>query len=176
MTWPWNYTGLNAAGIDGRQVLSYGDEATYIAAAKFLDHGPVEDWGCGPAYAKRFFSHPYLGVDGAAGPADVIADLRTYTSNAYGILLRHVLEHNFEWEQILWNALASCERLALVMFTPFGEATKQIAWNAGYEVPDISFRKQDLIRHFQRFSEEAFPTGETIFYVQVSEEKCDTPS
>jgi hypothetical protein len=153
----------------------YGaDDLSYRKAAQFLDGGPVEDWGCGTAYARQFFTHPYTGVDGTADFCDVVADLRIYRSHTYGILLRHVLEHNFEWRRILENALASCQRLALVIFTPFEETTRQIAWNQGVEVPDLSFRKQDLTECLPRYTEESFAsrTGyntETIFYVHCTD-------
>ncbi len=154
----------------------YGwDDTTYIHAANFLDFGPVEDWGCGGSYARKFFKNQYIGVDGTNDFCDICADLRTYKSNTYGILLRHVLEHNLEWRPILENALVSCERLALVIFTPFGDETKQIAWNEPWGVPDMSFKKSDITDYFSKYewSEETIDkagsvyNAETIFYVTI---------
>lgn len=166
------------------QIRYGGDDLSYRKAAEFLDDGPVEDWGCGAAYAKRFFKCHYTGIDGAPGFADKVADLRTYTSTTNGILVRHVLEHNLEWERILVNALASARKVALVIFTPFGNKTKQIAWNSGYEVPDISFRKEDLTRHFAAYREETFKSvtqygQETVFYIYTrggKEKRRQVPS
>jgi len=158
----------------GKEQFSYGDDdQSYRKAAEFLDDAPlleVEDWGCGTAYAKRFFRCRYVGVDQAPGFADRIADLRYYDTEAHGILLRHVLEHNVEWPRILRNALKSADKLALVIFTPFAETTRQIAWNPGYNVPDISFRREDLTDHFNSYKSETFSSStqygtETIFYV-----------
>jgi hypothetical protein len=43
----------------------YGDDESYRKAIEFLDGpGVLEDWGCGPAYAKRFVKQAkYIGVD-----------------------------------------------------------------------------------------------------------------
>lgn len=153
----------------------YGDETSYKKAMEFLD-GPytIEDWGCGTAWARRFVHRGrYVGIDGSWSlHCDQVADLRTYRSSADAILMRHILEHNFGWKKILENALASFRRrFALVVFTPFGEETRQIAttWET---VPDISFRKADLLELLQPFpfSEESLETGtqygrEHIFYI-----------
>src|ERR1043166_2552859 len=83
----------------------YGDELSYIKASRFLSgHGRIEDWGCGTAWARRYFTN-YLGIDGTAGFADIVADLRTYHSSPECIHLRHVLEHNLEWALIFENAV-----------------------------------------------------------------------
>jgi len=156
---------------DGR----YGDNDTsYEKAAAFLNEGSVEDWGGGTGYAKRFFiNQQYSNVDGTNDYCDVYVDLREYKSKVQNILMRHVLEHNVDWKKILLNALESCNKLALVIFTPFGEETKQIAWVVGQEVPDISFRKSDITDCFEgrKWLEETFESEgsvyktETIFYV-----------
>lgn len=167
----WNYR-------DVEEPYPYADsELTYEKAIGFLDgEGVLEDWGCGTAYAKRFVRRArYVGVDGSPSKFnDVTADLREYTSEADYILLRHVLEHNLEWERVLDNALRSArKRLAVVTFTPFGAETKVIAWNPGFfEVPDISFRKEDLTARFPSFTEETFETRsqywtETVFYIST---------
>lgn len=124
----------------------YGDETTYKKAAAFLDgHGGLEDWGCGTCYARRYFHHSrYTGVDGSGPFADIIADLRFYTSRSDCILIRHVLEHNSEWKAILSNAVASFQnRMVLATFTPFGPTTKNIRINRN-GICDISFRKAEL--------------------------------
>jgi len=63
----------------------------------------------------------YIGIDGSDTPfASRIADLRTYRSKAEGILIRHVLEHNYDWEAILAGAVESFQKkLCLILFTPF---------------------------------------------------------
>lgn len=166
----WDYVGLT-------EPLRYGDDLTYIKAIEFLDGpGVLEDWGCGSGYARKFVKQAkYVGIDGSDSKwCTIQADLRKYISNPDYILLRHVLEHNIEWEKVLANAIESFyKRLALVIFTPFSETTHQIAWNEACGVPDISFRKEDLMEHFGRcrWREEFFRTEtqykeETIFYVE----------
>jgi hypothetical protein len=166
--WEWRYR--NSAPFP------YADTPSYAKATEFLrGHGLVEDWGCGAAWARRFFEE-YRGVDGSAGHADLVCDLRKYRSRVPCILMRHVLEHNLEWERVLRNALQSFEkRMVLVIFTPFGETTHQIAshWDG---IPDISFNRQELVRHFAglTYSEESFPSStvygkEHIFYLRPGE-------
>lgn len=126
----------------------YGDDASYRMAIEFLD-GPyiLEDWGCGLAWARRFVKRArYIGLDGSWSlHADKIVDLRKYTSQAEAILLRHILEHNWDWRLILENALQSYrKKFCLVMFTPFSETTHSIGTSFD-TVPDLSFRKQDLL-------------------------------
>ena len=153
----------------------YGDVLSYEKAAAWLGTGPVEDWGGGPGYARRYFPNGYKLVDGTPGyGADVVTDLTGYVSKCDAILMRHVLEHNVDWRLILENALASCKRLALVIFTPFANTTYVIAWNENVvpKVPDISFERSDLTNMFTEFTEETFRSDtqygqETIFYVRT---------
>jgi hypothetical protein len=69
-------------------------------------------------------------------------------------MLRHVLEHNDNWEKVLQNALESFgKKLFLCLFTPLGEVTKEIAHNKhlGVDVPDISFCRHDIEKHLADF-------------------------
>jgi hypothetical protein len=150
----------------------YGVEVTYRKALAFIDNGPIEDWGCGTAYAKKLVKSQYTGIDGTPDYCDVVADLAKYKSNTHGILLRHVLEHNFRWEDVLKNAIASCKKLSIVVCTPFAETTRLLSFDE-YGIPIFSFRKEDLTQHFPNYTEETV-TGEawgqqcteTIFYVE----------
>ena len=159
-------TGANAAGF-------YGVEETYKKAAAFLDDGPVEDWGCGKAYARKFFTQHYTGIDGTPDGCDTVVDLTKYASNVHGILLRHVLEHNFEWEKVLKNALGSAEKLAIVVCTVFSDET-HLLYIDDWGIPIFSFREEDLTKHFSSFTKEVV-TGEgqgqqcseTVFYVRT---------
>ncbi len=166
----WNYTHVDQ--------FAYGDETSYRKGMAFLDgHGMIEDWGCGTAWAKRFATQSaYLGIDASKSRfVDKVADLRTYKSTADCIFMRHVLEHTEDWNTILTNAIGSFQRrMALVIFTPFGDQTRQIAMWSG--IPDISFRKEDLTNCFRdlRFSEESLLTNtqygmERIFFIEKAE-------
>lgn len=135
--------------VDDLGAFRYADTVTYQMAADFLaDVDEVEDWGCGTAGFKRFYSGTYIGVDGSKTPwSDRIVDLCDYTSSVNGIVMRHVLEHNYQWQSILDNALHSfISKFCLVIFTPFSETTHELANNRahGIDVPDLSFRKKDI--------------------------------
>ncbi|MGH3115983.1 MAG: hypothetical protein ACRDQ2_02510 [Gaiellales bacterium] len=148
-------------------------------------HGDIEDWGCGTGFARRFATRSaYTGIDGSESRfTDKVADLRAYTSDVDCILIRHVLEHNHDWRAILTNAVGSFRlRMALVIFTPFQERTRQIAtWPSG--IPDIGFRKDDLIEVFQHlpYAEESLQTAtqyktEHIFYIEKAASTADAAS
>lgn len=151
-----------------------GDDITYEKAMTFLNDCPlIEDWGCGFGYAKRFCKTQYRGIDGSKGPlTDQVADLREYKSEADGIMLRHVLEHNHDWKKVLENAVASFKKkLVIILFTPLVANTKQIANNGG-NIPDISFRKEDILGFLKglQIKEEVLRTKtqygiEFVFYV-----------
>jgi len=173
--WYWNYEHLS-------EPFAYGPDTTYEAAAKFLDGGPVEDWGCGTGYARKFFPKGYVGIDLAPPFSDVCTDIRNRLSLSH-VLLRHVLEHNEDWERILKNALfwkratqdSARRKVAIVIFTPFSDRTHVIGMSRKEgctPVPDISFRKEDLTRHFPQYKEQEFETGiaygkETLFCVTI---------
>lgn len=168
--WKKNYEGLS-------EIKTYADETSYRLAADFLaDVAPVEDWGCGSGGFRLFCKSEYIGVDGTKNPfVDKVVDLATYTTEAEGILLRHVLEHNPAWEKILANALSSFgKKLCIAVFTPFAEETKVIKYYKKMDVVDISFNRDDLIRHFEPFkwtSEEDLKTDsqygiEHVFYLE----------
>jgi hypothetical protein len=131
----------------------YADSTTYLMAAAFLaDVEEVEDWGCGGGGFRRFCISPrYIGLDGSKTPyADKIVDLCTYRSTAAGIMMRHILEHNYEWEKVLDAALQSFQKkFCLILFTPFVAQTKAIADNRRYgiDVPDLAFKREDIERH-----------------------------
>jgi len=164
----WNYSKV----VPGEK---YGDDdVTYEKGMGFLgDCKLVEDWGCGTGYAKKFCKSTYRGIDGSKGPeTEVVADLREYRSQADGIFMRHVLEHNHDWKKVLENAIASFkEKFVLILFTPLSPVTKQIATNWS-EIPDLSFRKEDITGPLKDFhvTEEVLRTKtqygiEFVFYV-----------
>ena len=83
---------------------------TYGIAAEFLrDCSFVEDWGCGMGWMRTLVSpERYRGIDGTKTPfSDAVVDLVKYRSKVSAVFMRHVLEHNYRWADILDNALAS---------------------------------------------------------------------
>lgn len=135
-----------------------GDSISFSKGFEWLQScKTIEDWGCGAGGFKRLFhsSIPikYIGLDGSDTPfADQKLDLiyyrRTDNDLVPGIFMRHVLEHNYQWKDILLNALSSfSEKFCLILFTPFSDSdTKEIAHNAphGVDVPDLSFNLNEI--------------------------------
>jgi hypothetical protein len=109
----------------------YGsDDTTYVRAGLYLSGpGLVEDWGCGTTYARRFIGAPYRGVDGLWSRfADEQADLAVPRQPVPKILMRHVLEHNWNWREILVNMLASfTDRAVLILFLRPGEKDRNVS-------------------------------------------------
>lgn len=150
--WVWNKLYAKDAN---RQM--FGDDTTAKIAAKwFAGLTTIEDWGCGHGGFKLYLppSTQYIGIDGSnSRHADIISDLEYFhSSNPDGILLRHVLEHNRNWELILKNALKSFEKkLCIILFTPFtNNETKVIAeyknfFDGGMDIYDIAFKKLDIL-------------------------------
>jgi hypothetical protein len=106
----------------------YANAVTYLMAAAFLaDVDEVEDWGCGGGGFRRFCLSPrYIGLDGSRTPfADKIVDLCTYSSKVPGIMMRHLLEHNYDWEKILISAVRSFEQKFCLRFFLSGAKTSR---------------------------------------------------
>jgi len=134
---------------------SYGSTETYQIGADFLaDCDTIEDWGCGKGFMRTLVDPKrYRGIDGSKTRfADEVVDLVGYRSSVDGVFMRHVLEHDWRWAQILSNAVESAQRkLVLVLFTPMVDVTHEIAWNEDPGVPDISFALSDLEMFLERF-------------------------
>jgi hypothetical protein len=134
--------------------LCYGAPETYRLAAEWMNGcARVEDWGCGGGGLRNHIDGAvvYVGVDGSGTPfADVAADLTQYRSESDGIVLRHVLEHNYQWRLILANAIASFTgRLCVVLFTPIVGDTHVLHVEPDYgDVPVIAFSLADLLELF----------------------------
>jgi hypothetical protein len=153
--WYWKHKLRSYIPFLKKNVPIYGDSTTYQVAAEFLsDVSEVEDWGCGLGGFRRFCKTKYVGVDGSwTASCDRVVDLATYRSSTDGILLRHVLEHNYEWRTILQNAVASFRRkMCVVIFTPFSDRTHDIHWWPELQVPDISFDREELLGYFAGLS------------------------
>lgn len=178
---------------------TYGDDITYRMGAEWLrGSNIVYDWGCGKGGFVYVASgmmkewplldtFPVLGIDGSKTPfADITTDLVTYRVNLSGfskdfkasVFMRHVLEHNRKWIDILTNAIASFNhRMVLVLFTPLQEETHEIAWNVDPGVPDIGFAAADIEWIFENhglsYTRGTYKTGtqygeETVFFVEKS--------
>lgn len=161
-----------------REPWPYGDTTSYAIGAAWLERcALVEDWGCGSGWLRTLVPPDrYRGVDGSASPfCDEVVDLVAYRSRVPAIFMRHVLEHNYAWKQIVDNAVASfTERMALVLFTPERAATEEIAFQPDIGVPDIAFRLADITDRFpqdvtftvQRISSATQYGSETILLLE----------
>lgn len=160
------------AGLQADDPQPYGDSFSYALAADFLqDCSSVEDWGCGKGWFRTLLQGgpKYIGIDGSQTPfADVVADLTEYLSNPDGILIRHVLEHNYQWADILANAVQSARRkLCIVLFTPCSPETHEIAFTEDVGVPDLSFDLADICDRMGGFDVE---TERIVTATQYGEE------
>jgi hypothetical protein len=152
---------------------AFGDDVSYKLGADFIGELPVEDWGCGLGWFRKFAKGPYTGVDGSHSMFnDVTADLREYRSDTPALFMRHVLEHNpFEWPVIVDNAVASfTQRMVLVVFTPFEDF--QILLKDA-DPPDVSLSWSDLTNRFKacHWTHEKVETATTygiehVFYLE----------
>lgn len=132
----------------------YGDSPSYQLIADEVENLDVADWGCGKGWLRTLIAADrYRGVDGSHSPfADEVADLAVYVEPSEAVVLRHVLEHDARWQQILRNAASAAERvIVIVLFTPTGDETRQIAWNDDPGVPDLSFDLDDILRELDGF-------------------------
>ena len=150
---------------------SLGSELTYKIGMSFLeDCDIVEDWGCANGYAKQFCKSPtYIGLDGSKNIcSNNLVDLRYYSSNVNGIFIRHVLEHNAEWQLILENVLKSFTKKASLIFGgPWKEITHIKDIIADREIVNMGFRKNDIIDMLQSVNFVDFSIeGEHVFLMQ----------
>ena len=147
---------MNAGYWDGGyelwpQAVPYGSTETYEQTVPWLAEtcAVIEDWGAGPCWGRRWVPETvaYRPIDWSAVAVakwgGQVADLAGYRSDADGILIRHVLEHNHAWAAILDNALASFrKRMCLVTFIPFSAASHMQAPDS--PGLDWSFARADL--------------------------------
>lgn len=149
----WNqwYSNLN-------NMEAYGDTSSYRLGADFLsDCSEIEDWGCGKGWFRTVIpsTSKYVGLDGSHNKfVDKHVDLESYRSSVEGIFMRHVLEHNYGWENVLSNAVQSfSKKMVLVLFTPWSNGeTKQIGFTDSVGVPDLSFAKTDIEKHLEKLN------------------------
>jgi hypothetical protein len=142
----------------------YGGPESYQRIAEFVaDCATVADWGCGGGGLRPYIQPPerYFGIDGSASPyADLVADLRNLLVTSDAVVLRHVLEHNDEWERVLANAVDSAQRkLAIVLFTPLRDETTVLLREPHHgDVPVIAFAVRDIAAHTLGWEVEAWDT------------------
>lgn len=164
---------------DNPSAFLYGETVTYKKAADFLiTCKVVEDWGCGGGGFLRFRTDA-IGVDGSDTKfaTKKFIDLKTYTTECDGIHLRHVLEHNYSWKDILRNALSSAkEKVVITFFIPVQDIpeTVEVTYNP-IGVPDLKISKKefyDVLKEFKptEIVKESFVTGtqynnEEIYYI-----------
>jgi GT2 family glycosyltransferase len=155
----------------------YGDETTYRLGAAFLEPcSLVEDWGCGLGWMARHVGpERYRGVDGSSTRfATVHADLATYRSDADGIFIRHVLEHDDRYGRILANALQSfgC-RLVLVIYTPLSDELRELGIDRESGIRELALPRGEIASAldqfhwtFERVRSDTAYGCESVYYVE----------
>lgn len=137
---------------EAKEPRPFANTVTYELGAEWLDGLDIEDWGCGMGWLRTLVPPGrYRGIDGSRSKfVDEVVDLAEYRSRTPGLFMRHVLEHDFRWRQILDNAIASfSERMFLVLFIPLSEETRDLTpGDNSPNVPNFTFRLQDLTDRF----------------------------
>lgn len=131
------------------QPTRYGnDDTSYKLAAEFLDAvpGEVRDWGCGTCYAQQFIKSPYQGMDGCDSEfCDFHVDLALFKTSTPKALMRHVLEHNWDWKEILENMLNCFTiRAVLILFIPLAHEEENLSLNGDFNWPTLALRGSDF--------------------------------
>ena len=157
----------------GLQHPMYGTADTYqLAAAWLADCADVADWGGGTGALGHFLprSVRYRVVDGTLQTTDqALFDLETFREPADGIALRHVLDINLGWREILINALGAFRRrMVVITFTPDARETTVRKFKSGW--PILHFDPADLRARLQPYvvRDEAVMTShpERIYYLE----------
>lgn len=122
MAGKWDYSGVDS--------VCYSDskQESYKKAGEFFGESPVEDWGGGTGWAKRYIKGKYRNIDGSPHKnVDEVVDLADYTSTGWNILIRQVLGCAGEvWKKILANALKSFDKkLCVIISTPLVDSTRE---------------------------------------------------
>lgn len=160
-----------------------GDETSYAMGTEWLRNCSfVEDWGCGTGCFSRLMKavNPQarvIGLDGSPRDGAIEVDLVHHLSQIRpdGIFMRHVLEHNWRWREILDNALQSFKlRMALVLFTELEDVDRNI-YDHPIGVPVLCLSRRDLEERLNRnglqFQATTFSSGtefgsETIYRIE----------
>ena len=162
---------------DTPSAFHYGDTNTYTLAANFLkDCQDVEDWGCGAGGFLRFRPDA-IGVDGSDTKFAINrnVDLKTYKSSCDGVHIRHVLEHNYNWDSILRNALSSARlKAVLTLFIPLSDSdTSEVNHNGKYgvDVPDIAISRKEFMGIVDSFSPASILEEEIVSHTSYGVEQ-----
>ena len=151
----WDYSLVADVCYSDSKCISYKKAAEFLGPTE-----PVEDWGGGTGWAKRYFTGSYINIDGSAHRnVDVIADLVKYTSSIDNILLRQVLGSNPEWQQILKNVKRSFKKkLCIVVCTELVDETtfgsvRPVCSAEGViieekTIQEVLFNKHDILDYF----------------------------
>lgn len=175
--------------LDVTNPVVYGDRITYMAAAKFLsDCAEVEDWGCGSG-GFMYYRPDAIGVDGSdtVFAKKKFVNLCEYFTHCESIHIRHILEHDIGWQQILKNAVQGATRkLVVTMFLIPVECETHIREQGGASGVDDSVvtlqisRKEfmDILNDdkIESIESKVLNTGscygtEEIFYITMKQKK-----
>lgn len=132
----------------------YGTADTYQMAAEWLkDCADVADWGGGTGMFRNYLPATvrYAIVDGTLQSTEQrLVDLEQHAEPADGILIRHVLDINLGWREILDNAVkAFRRRMVVITFTPDRAESRVMKMKSGW--PVIHFNPADIRERLRPF-------------------------
>ena len=145
----------------------------------------IEDWGCGVTALRKYIDPRirYIGLDGSdTGYQTRLVDLTTYKSNVDAIFMRHVLEHNWAWQQMLQSVLLSFQKRAIVIvFTPWSDDAAMHKVLNQHEmhsenkegqrvvIPDLALPKAVFMRIISDCQEQMLRTEQTVLKYKMEE-------
>lgn len=146
----------------------------------------LEDWGCGVCILGKYLRKDieYLGVDGSPVNSPfktVVSDLRNHKSTPDAVYIKHVLEHNPEWETILRNFLTSFKKLGMIIiFTPMSSTDKDVVLKSVFsgtnenkdhvDIPDISISKSKFEKILDEYENITYTSSSTQWSSQYQVE------
>lgn len=151
----------------------YGTADTYRRAAEWLsvDCASIADWGGGNGFFRTFLPGHirHVVIDGTWQTTEqVLTDLSLYKVPSDGILIRHVLELNANWREILQNALDSfTKRMVVVTFTGPAPFTRVLKMKSGWPIHQFNLDELRAAMAPWLVRDEAVQTShpEHVFYL-----------
>lgn len=157
---------------------------SYQKLVEWLDgYGDIADWGGGTGLAARFVRESaYRVIDGSLSLANTeLIDLADCTSVSDCIMMRHVLEHNYNWQNVLKNLVKRFNRRAAIAIgTPLETETRLhhvervFFGSVGQEVPVLCLSLGEFLSIIEPYFVKSEHPGwwsddvpdETIFYLE----------
>lgn len=173
------------SGWKDTEPIQLGSLKSYQDMVTWLDgYGDIADWGGGTGFAQYFVKQSrYCVLDGSISKlSHVLIDLAHCDVSSECIMLRHVLEHNYNWQAILRNVVKNFTRRAAVAIstplllgpTTFDHEESGFLGSVGESVPVLHLCRFEVLSiigpflHHTDFRGRVSPAvpDETIFYLE----------